>query len=401
MESSSLVCPLATTLAQQLRDSREELTRAWLDRIAARVALDPNEIFPTHELLDHVPLLVSGIADYMESAAAEVTADVPVVAKARELGELRHAQGFDTYEILKEFEILGGVLFAFLTRVVDTIDEPCARSDLLTCAHRLFRAVEIIQQSTTMHFLTLVHQQMHEREERLRAFNRMVSHELKNRVGAIQGAHEMLGESFLSDEQRGRFLRMIGENADGIRALLENLLSLSRVETESRQQRNVLLPRAAAEAARQLRELARARGVRVRIGELPPIEVNAAAVELCLTNYISNAIKYSDPGKTDRWVEVSGRLRGSDCEIEVEVRDNGVGIPVGARDKLFERFYRAHEGTVTGVEGTGLGLSIVRETVRALGGDAWVTSDGTTGSSFFFSLPCRRRSDAARDRQGA
>lgn len=88
-------CRLAGALAERLRDSRSELTHRWLDRIASRVAIDPNRVFPTEELLDHVPLLIDGIADYLEDPAAEVSADTPVIGKARELGALRHAQGFD------------------------------------------------------------------------------------------------------------------------------------------------------------------------------------------------------------------------------------------------------------------------------------------------------------------
>src|SRR5690242_21059596 len=53
------------------------------------------------------------------------------VAKAMELGELRHSQGFDAYELLKEYELFGGILFAFMTRTVDEIDQPCTRGELL------------------------------------------------------------------------------------------------------------------------------------------------------------------------------------------------------------------------------------------------------------------------------
>ena len=127
MEISTSACPLATTLARRLRDARAELTARWLERIAARVAMDPNRVFPTDDLLDHVPLLIGGIADYLEDPAEEISADVPVMAKAMELGDLRHAQGFDVYEILKEYELLGGVLFSYLSNVVDAIDEPCTR----------------------------------------------------------------------------------------------------------------------------------------------------------------------------------------------------------------------------------------------------------------------------------
>ncbi|MEO7501202.1 MAG: RsbRD N-terminal domain-containing protein, partial [Gemmatimonadaceae bacterium] len=117
-------CPLADVLADRLRDSRRELAARWLDRIAARVSLDANKIFPSNELLDHVPLLIQGVADYLQDPVNEVSADMPVVAKAMELGALRHAQGFDVYEILKEYEILGGILFAFLAEAADQIPEP-------------------------------------------------------------------------------------------------------------------------------------------------------------------------------------------------------------------------------------------------------------------------------------
>jgi signal transduction histidine kinase len=405
LSSTSLAasCPVAITVARQLRESKDELTHAWLERIAARVNIDPNHIFPTEALLDHVPLLIVGIADYIENPTETIASDMPVVAKAMELGSLRHTQGFDAYEILKEYELLGGVLFTFVTRRLEASDEPCPRGELFLCAHRLLRAVELVQQVTTTHFLRMASEHVHEREERLRGFNRMVSHELKNRIGAIQGAHVLLTEQ-VDHAQRDRFLAMIGENAEGVRVLLDNLVTLSRMDAgDSRQSRHVELPQAAAEATRQLRELARAKGVRVQLADdLPAVEINAPAVELCLSNYISNAIKYSDPAKSQRWIRIEGEVRGggesSDAsEIEVRVRDNGLGIPADADGKLFQRFFRAHEETAATIEGTGLGLSIVRETVESLGGRAWAERNDDGGSTFAFTLPSRRASDATPD----
>jgi signal transduction histidine kinase len=395
--------PIASTLARQLRDAKDHLTLAWLERIAARVNIDRNRIFPTDALIDHVPLLVVGIADYLENPTEDIASDMPVVAKAMELGSLRHSQGFDAYEILKEYELLGGVLFTFATRQIEAMEAPSSQGEVFECAHRLARAIELIQQVTTSHFLRMAAETVREREERLRGFNRMVSHELKNRVGAIQGAHALLTEPWVDDAQRTKFLAMIGENADLIRALLDNLVTLSRMDSgEGRQSKHIELPQAAAEASRQLRELARARGVTVTLADdLPSVEINAPAVELCLSNYISNAIKYSDPAKPDRWIRIEGAVRergegtGSRSEIEVRVRDNGLGIPADAEKKLFQRFYRAHEETASTIEGTGLGLSIVRETVEGLGGRAWAERNDDGGSTFIFTLPGRRASDIA------
>jgi signal transduction histidine kinase len=389
-------CKLAAVLAQQIRTGREEITRRWLERIAARVDLHPNRVFPTDELLDHVPLLMDRIADYLEDPAEEISADAPVIGKALELGELRWAQGFDAHEILKEYELLGGVLFQFMVRGVDEIDEPCTRSELLACSHRLFRAVSVIQQLTTEQYLRLAAEAVHEREERLRSFNRMVTHELKNRISSVLGAGQLLEDPDISADpaRRARFAAMVTQNADAMQDVLQNLLELSRMDSDARRQRNVPLPRAAAEVCRQLREMAQSSGVKVRIEDLPEVEVNAGVVELCLANYVSNAIKYADPAKPERWVRVAGELRrdGGDCELVVVVEDNGLGVPEAAREQLFSRFYRAH-GTITGVAGTGLGLSIVRETVEGMGGRAWAEFDGVEGSRFLLALPCRRARD--------
>lgn len=398
-------CPLAATLAERLRGARDELTAHWLARITARVSLDPNRVFPTEDLLDHVPILIDGIANYLENPVNEVSADMPVVAKAMELGKLRYAQGFDAYEILKEYEILGGILFAFLIRLVDEIDEPCGRGELLICGQRLFRAVAIIQQTTTTHYLRAVAARVAEREDRLRRFNHTLTHELKNRIAAALGAGELALMEDLAADKRERMLAIVVRNVREMQARLDSLLELSRLDEDARHQRHIELPEAVKEVARQLRESVEASQIELRLADdLPRVEVNSAAVELCLMNYISNAIKYADPVKQDRWVEVRGSLHtgddGAASEIILEVHDNGIGVPEESRAKLFERFFRAPEGAATGVEGTGLGLSIVRDTVQSLGGRAWADFSAD-GSVFAFALPCRREADATRAVEGA
>jgi signal transduction histidine kinase len=390
-------CPLAGELAERLRAARRDLTARWLDRISARVSTDPNTVFPTSELLDHVPLLIDGIADYLENPCAEIGADTPVIGKAIELGALRHSQGFDAYEILKEYEILGGILFTFLGRAADEIEAPCAKGELLICGHRVFRAVSIIQQTTTAHFLRLGDARVAEREDRLRAFNRSVSHEIKNQLNTILGASDVLREAgdFMKEEEKTRFMGIISNNARMMRSTIENLVELSRLDSDQRRHRHVRLPEAAAESVRQLRERAQASGVNVRIGALPDVEVNAAAVELALNNLISNAIKYSDHSKPTRDIQIEGPVeqRRNERALVVRVRDNGLGVPPALREKLFQRFFRAHE-TVTRAEGTGLGLSIVRDAMESLDGEAWAEFPGE-GSVFAFSLPLRRTAEAS------
>ena len=390
-------CTLAKALAEKMRSHSEDLTRRWLDRIGARVRLDANRVFPTDALLDHMPMLILGIADYIENPEKVILSDVPIVAKAMELGKLRFSQGFDEYELLKEYEIFGGILFSFLSRVVDGIEEPCSRGELLACAHRLYLAVALIEQATLTHYLSLVKERLSERDQRLRGFNRALSHELRNLIGTISGAAEILEIGTTSEEQQRTMTSMILRNSTNMKVTLENLVELSRLDEDARQSRHIALRSAAVEVARQLRESARAHGVEIRVpADLPAIDVSAAAFELCLSNLLSNAIKYSDPAKDKRWVEVRAHVAapddGSLVETVVEVRDNGLGVPEAKRSELFKRFFRAHEDSNVAIEGTGLGLSIVRDTATSLGGRAWADfrADGT---SFFFTMPSRRSED--------
>ncbi|CAN5226958.1 hypothetical protein BH09GEM1_BH09GEM1_36360 [soil metagenome] len=394
-------CPLAAALAIRLRSSRRELTTRWLERIVQRVSIDPNRVFPTDELLDHVPLLIDGIAAYLENPSAEVSIDMPVVGKAMELGALRHAQGFDAYEILKEHEILGGILFSYLAQEADTMPEPCAKSELLVCGQRLFRAITIIQETTTTHFLRLAAEEVREREDRIRTFNRAVSHEIKNRIGTIVGASDILHEMpDMPADERTRFVDIVRRNARLMQSAVANILAVGRSGADARHQRHISLRAATQEAVRQVREAAREADVAIQIApDMIEVDVNAAAVELCLTNYLSNSIKYADRSRTDRWAVITAAREPGPLgmqEIVVRVRDNGLGVPVEKRNQLFERFYRAHE-TITEVEGTGLGLSIVRDTAKSQGGRAWAEFP-ERGSEFAFSLPDRR---SGADQRGA
>jgi signal transduction histidine kinase len=389
-------CPFAVVLADRMRRERDRLVERWLERIAARVTLDRNMIFPSDDLLDHVPLLILGIADYVENPSDEISADVPVVAKAMELGALRHEQQFDMHQVLREYEILGGILHTFVEDTVDCIAEQCTRRELVACTHRLFRAVSMIQQATANEYMRLEKQRVSAREQRLRGFNRALSHEIRNRIGAVQNAVAMFGEQFVIEDERhrARFSAIARENTRDIVHMVDNLVELSRTDFDARRHRHVLLADTAAEVKRQLREFAAESHVDVLISELPSIEVPAALIEFALSNYVSNAIKYHDPDAEHRWVAVRGWVDGR--EVIVEVADNGIGVPEHKRASLFQRFFRASDMEDT-VGGTGLGLSIVKEAIEGVGGRAWACFEDDGLTRFLLAVPRRRAADAEGD----
>jgi signal transduction histidine kinase len=142
------------------------------------------------------------------------------------------------------------------------------------------------------------------------------------------------------------------------------------------------------EAARQLREMAEARGVEIRVVDsLPTLKVDVGRLELAFVNLLSNAIKYSDADKSSRYVEVSGA--SADGVHRIFIRDNGIGIPAEALKTVFKRFTRAHadRADLSHVPGIGLGLAIVDDCVRSIGGMIEVESDEGAGTTFVLRLP--------------
>lgn len=389
-------CSAAAPLAARIREESATLAHRWLGRISELDALERTAVFPSDALLDHVPQLIEAIADFLDNSAGDLDTMDLVIGKALELGELRHEQGVGPNEILKEFEILGGILLNFMGNEVRSLELQCSAHEAFVCAHRIHRSIAMIERYTTTHYLRLKDERINEREQRLRGFNRMVSHELKNRVGAIHSSGLLLQEDWLEDEKRKRLIEIVAENSRAMADILADLLELSGVDVDTRRSRNLPLRTVVAEVTRQLRDAAADRAVEIRIDEnLPDVTVSAPVVELALTNYLSNAIKYSDPQAAQRWAVVrTVAANEDDDELRIEVEDNGIGVPLDERAHLFSEFFRAE--SVAKIEGSGIGLSIVRGTVEASGGEVWARfPEGGRGSIFGFSIPSRRESDEA------
>lgn len=376
------------SLADLLVRESQDIVRQWLARLSDRVTVDEQFLFPSEDLLDHVPLLLEGMARALVSREP-ISVDTPVVLKAKELGKLRFDQGFSARQILWEYQLLGGIM---LNRLEAAEGYP-AGPEGQVLIRRLFDALSAVQRATVEEFLDHYERTIHEREGRLRGFNHALSHELRNEIGAILGAARMLRERFVveSPEDRERFVGMVIDNAERVEHLVGNLLELSRLDSDTRRHRNVLLRHAAEEACRSLRDFAESRGVEVRIAALPVLEVNAAAVELALSNLMANGIKYHDPARTDRWVEVRAELADGH-RVVVEVADNGRGVPEDDRPRLFERFFRSSEAA-SDVDGTGLGLHLVESALHSVGGKVWAEFPDTGETVFAFSLPARRSDD--------
>ena len=233
------------------------------------------------------------------------------------------------------------------------------------------------------HDLTRLRQLERTREE----FVANVSHELRTPLSLIKGYVETLLEGARNNpDVAEHFLRIVARNAERLDLLIQDLLTISALESGHVQlQLQTVSLRAVAERVfADLKSRASARSVALK-SELPDITAHAdeSRLEQVLANLIDNAIKY---GRSQGNVIVGGKsLDGG--KVEIFVKDDGPGIPAESMDRVFERFYRVDKARSREQGGTGLGLSIVKHIVQNHGGEVWAKSDPGKGATFFFTLP--------------
>ncbi len=213
-----------------------------------------------------------------------------------------------------------------------------------------------------------------------RAFFANVSHELRtpltNILGALRG---------LEGDADPREVADVGlRNATRLRALVDDLLSLARFDRAApRPERRLVDVSALARAV--LAEFRYDGGHTLELEVQGPVlaRVDPQQVRTALTNLVGNAVKFSAP----RDGPVAVRVRAVEDEVEIQVRDHGVGIEADELEHLFDRFYRGAGQRAGGVGGAGIGLALVREITDAHGGQVHVQSEPGHGATFTMRLP--------------
>lgn len=215
-----------------------------------------------------------------------------------------------------------------------------------------------------------------------------VSHELRTPLSMIKGYVETLLDGAKDNpEVAEKFLRTIEKHADRLTFLIDDLLTISKLESgESNlnRQQGPLRP-LVDEVIQEFQLRAADKNIRLenKVSEQFQIFADFARLEQVLGNLIDNAIKYSHAN--GRMI-VAARLN-QDNVSEISVQDNGPGIPPEAKERIFERFFRVDKSRSREQGGTGLGLAIVKHVIQSHGGKIWVESEMGTGSTFRFTLP--------------
>jgi len=219
-------------------------------------------------------------------------------------------------------------------------------------------------------------------------FLAVMSHELRTPMNAIIGYTDLLeGEitGTLNDRQKQQ-LRRVRASADHLLGLIDQVLSLTRIEAgrEKMEMEETDIAQAARAVVGLVEPLAEKKGLELRVS-LPDDPVMTTTdpekIRQILLNLLSNAVKFTPEGS----VEVV--VHGGDADLNVHVRDTGIGIPPEDFERAFLAFEQLDRDLKSRSEGVGLGLAVSREFARLLGGDIVVTSVPGVGSTFTLRLP--------------
>ena len=279
---------------------------------------------------------------------------------------------------------LSRILTARIMKPINALDfsDPLENEIYSEMAPLLFRIDQQQQQ------LKAQNRELAQAESMRRDFSANVSHEMKTPLQVISGYAELMKSGMVDPADTKRFAGLIYDESQTMRQLINDVLTLSRLDDSSVgavEPARIDLCEVAARVAARLSLFAKERNVQVSVsGSGAFIEGNATLVEEMIYNLIENGIRYNVRGGQVRF-EAEHDAEAN--EVVVCVSDTGQGIPAEEHEKIFERFYRMEKSRSKETGGTGLGLAIVKHTVLQHGGRIELKSKMGEGAVFVLRFP--------------
>jgi PAS domain S-box-containing protein len=223
----------------------------------------------------------------------------------------------------------------------------------------------------------------------LEAFAYSISHDLRAPIRHMAGYTELLQKHAASvlDEKSHRYILTILEAAKRMGALIDDLLAFSRIGRAETRDTTVSLEQLVKEVLSEVQPETDGRNIAWNIGKLPDLYGDRTMLRLVLTNFISNALKFTRT-RPQAEIEIGCVEKNKDGAV-VFIKDNGVGFDMKYANKLFGVFQRLH--SVEAFEGTGIGLATAQRIIHRHGGRVWAEGLEDRGATFFFSIPGRGR----------
>jgi signal transduction histidine kinase/ActR/RegA family two-component response regulator len=381
--------------AHQLSTSREELIHRWLDAVR-RAPVPSARDLPEPQLRDHLPDLLDEIIRAVAGKSTPAVED-----GGREHGQQRWGSGYDIDEVIHELSVLRQLLLdtiegyacgpeglspSELMEAVRRLDEVLDRSSQAGVAQYHAEAISIRRQLwDELEAANIQLKAAHEQKDRFLA---MLSHELRNPLAPILTAVQLLEFSEGSDPRLRRARDVIERQVRHQARLIDDLLDVSRIVQGKMMLRREAhnLKAALASAVEECLPGIEAKGqeLRVEMSDEPlPVDADPIRLAQIVTNLLTNANRYTDPGGTI-WLTVGS----ADGEVILRIRDTGIGIDPELLPRVFDLFTQADSSKRRTQAGLGIGLALVRSLAELHGGTVEARSAGPgQGSEFELRLP--------------
>lgn len=360
----------------------DEIVEAWLTTLPREGGGRPAEVVDQYRVLARA-IVRHGLRPISDDALrVDLSEQIPDMDRA--LGGVAAASRKAGLSISSTLEDLGGLVPA----TVRWLDENLSLSSDETVVVRAMASVVLALERVSRRLVRLLelsaHRAQREHAEALASMTDVVSHELRNRLGAARTASQMLVNPQVSLDEDGvrRAVELVRSSVDAALHTLDDVRALITREVDSNEsaRRTMPLPNLVRAVIEEVRARAVEAGVTVDVeGDLVECQVDAHRLRLIVYNLVWNGIKYSDSDEERPTVTVGTRLR-EDASVQLTVRDNGIGIPAEELDDVFTFRVRGSEGEDR--PGSGLGLAIVREAAEQIGGEISVESELGVGTTF-------------------
>lgn len=254
---------------------------------------------------------------------------------------------------------------------------------------RLQRELQSKNEELTQSYakLQLAYEQLKELDKAKASFFSMVSHDLRHPIAVAKGYLELIqsGPTAIDDETRG-YIQVAEQEMRYIAEMVDDVLDLSRMDAGYYQVDCQPLPVSSLlqQARLAFRTQAAQRNISITVEpseNLPLVSADSLRMGQVLSNLIENALKFTPEGG-----QIVLSAKQVNDQVQITVRDTGVGIEPGEHEKIFDRFYRIKRGEQVEDKGSGLGLAICREIVRLHGGRIWAESELGKGTAFHLTL---------------
>lgn len=397
-----------TTLDLIRRLEATSLLGAILSRAAALIGTDHGYLYVVDESAGEL-VLNAGIGMFSEYLGLRIKPGEGVAGRVWQSGEPKAIDDYQTWEgRLPGFGVIRGLVALplraaneivgviglvrleeatpFEPEQIDLLDRFARLASLALDNARLYSAAqdELRERRRAEKELERAADELKQANEDLRAadelkshFVAVTSHELRTPLTSVLGFTKTLLKHWdrVSDDQKREQIRLIEEQSERLTRLVEELLTLSKIEAGALEVRSraILVADVVRDVLSSFAD--DAAEIEVTVRRKQRVLADPDYLHQILTNYVANALKYGGP-------PITIEARSADGGVEILVRDGGRGVPEAFVPRLFERFAQA--GQAPG--GTGLGLSIVRGLASAQGGDAWY-EPGDPGSCFGVRLP--------------